>query len=632
MKPFLIEFLRHIVWGLKGLYRSIKFLATPIRRQPLLLSVMVALQAVCEWQQSRWGEASWLHLEEVLVDAFPLCLVLTLLPRKVSRWMRPACYVAAYMLAVFEVFLTKRFGMNFSPTALQLFRETTPEETREFFSAYLSGEALWQTVGAFVPVLLLNVLLAWRGRTVVRRLKISFYGAPVLNVLALAAFAFCIVETWPQKKKMFVFFSQTSSQQLEKVEAETFYSPFWRLMYSYHMLGLASDELEVLRQNMRKAEVEGCSFRCPNIVLVIGESYNKHHAQIYGYEKETTPHMMHMMKQGRLIPFDNVVTVWNLTSNVFKNMFSTHSIDQKGNWSQGVLFPALFRKAGYRVAFLTNQFKNTRNQNTFDFNGSFFLNDAEIDTLSFDFRNKNLYRYDGDFIKEYEAYRPAQHNLIIFHLYGQHQKYSYRLRPQDRYFTEDSVKRNYLSRKERRILADYDNATRCNDGVFAEICNYFKSKDAIVVYVADHGEEVYDHSHIMGRSPADPLIPIVACYEFEVPMTVWLSPKFIRRHRDVVKEVKAAQFKPFMTDDLPHMLLGLAGIRCKEYEARRDLLSPDFNAGRKRMVKGKYDIDQLLKGTKFEHHRLDEKPSAKKKTSPAQSKTARHRTTNVQIK
>jgi heptose-I-phosphate ethanolaminephosphotransferase len=435
---------------------------------------------------------------------------------------------------------------------------------------------------------------------IVQKVKRSW--APVIGrYMIVALLVFCLFPWANEKSKMFTFFSQKTSQTAEKVKWQTFYTPFYRLVYSYRMLQLADKAMVSLKQNMHHLQIDTCTYHCPEIVLVIGESYNKYHSQLYGYGPSTTPKQLEMERKGNLLAFNDVVTTWNLTSNVFKNMFSTHSIDQPGTWCNGVLFPALFRKAGYRVAFLTNQFQNVNRQSGVDFNGSFFFNDPEIDSLCFDFRNTMIYRFDKTFIREYEKFVPAKNNLIIFHLYGQHQKYDYRFTPNDVYFTPDSLKsRRNLSGWMKQIVADYDNATRYNDDVIARICDYFKDQDAIVIYVSDHGEEVFDHSLIFGRTPADPVIPLSAHYEFEVPMEMWFSPSFKKKHRKVVKAARAAVNKPYMTDELPHLLMGLAGIKCCYYDRRRDLLNDSFNIMRPRLLKGKYDYDRLIKGTRFE--------------------------------
>ena len=53
---------------------------------------------------------------------------------------------------------------------------------------------------------------------------------------------------------------------------------------------------------------------------------------------------------------------------------------------------------------------------------------------------------------------------------------------------------------DKEILADYDNAIRYNDKVVHEIVNTFDRKNAIILYVPDHGEMVYDESNEFGRN------------------------------------------------------------------------------------------------------------------------------------
>ena len=98
-------------------------------------------------------------------------------------------------------------------------------------------------------------------------------------------------------------------------------------------------------------KVDSCSYKSPNIVLIIGESYGKHHSQQYGYFMPTTPRQIKREKSGLLVPFSDVVAPWNLTSFVFKNVFSLHVVERKGSWCDYPLFPSLFRKAGLSCYF-----------------------------------------------------------------------------------------------------------------------------------------------------------------------------------------------------------------------------------------------------------------------------------------
>ena len=89
---------------------------------------------------------------------------------------------------------------------------------------------------------------------------------------------------------------------------------------------------------------------------------------------KTTPRQAALENSRKLTNFIDVVTCWNLTSFVFKNVFSTHVVGEKGDWCDYPLFPELFRKAGYQVTFITNEFLPQAKEAVYDFSGGFFLN------------------------------------------------------------------------------------------------------------------------------------------------------------------------------------------------------------------------------------------------------------------
>jgi len=166
--------------------------------------------------------------------------------------------------------------------------------------------------------------------------------------------------------------------------------------------------------------------------------------------------------------FDDVITPWNLTSSAFKAFLSTHSADQPGTWADGVLFPLLFRRAGFKVAFVTNQFYKSVSQGSIDFNGSFFLNDPHLDSLCFDFRNRFRSRDDRSITHLLEDYTPGRRNLYLLHLWGQHMEYDRRFPPEQAHFRSEDYDRPDLDGVQRQIVADYDNATRYNDAAIAQ--------------------------------------------------------------------------------------------------------------------------------------------------------------------
>ena len=113
--------------------------------------------------------------------------------------------------------------------------------------------------------------------------------------------------------------------------------------------------------------------------------------------------------------------------------------------------------------------------------------------------------------------------------------------------------------------------------------DYFSDREAFVVYLSDHGEEVYDYRPFLGRTHKEVPTQLEIKYQYEIPFMIYMSDTYKSRHPDVVRRVEGATDRRFMSDDLPHLLLGVSGIETMWYDPRRDLLSPGFNVDRKRV-------------------------------------------------
>ena len=222
-------------------------------------------------------------------------------------------------------------------------------------------------------------------------------------------------------------------------------------------------------------------------------------------------------------------------------------------------------------------------------------NEKITERKCFDYRNKYRKAYDLQLIKEINKFPCGDYNFIIFHGMGQHQEYNKRFGKSDVRFTAGNYpSRHDLTVYEKQIIADYDNATLYNDRVVKQLCERFKNDDAVVIYLPDHGEEVFDRIHSYGRDHNADVSADIAFSEFEVPFEIWFSPRAKKEHSDIYNAARKAVDKAFSTDDLPHLLMGIAGISSPLYDARRDLLNPTFNDSRKRILKRTVDYDSLM--------------------------------------
>ena len=604
-----MKFIKHAVSLLNKAYQPIKDNASFF----FFMYLIGILVSYAELPTNNPNAAVYSNLWlELFLDLYVICIILTLIPLKVRRWIRAFLYIIAYCTSFTDLFCWVKFQSTLNPSMLLLVGETDEREASEFFSSYFTSDLILSSIGLLLLVMFIHILTAFWKRiklppaisykiTVAK--QIIDHSHHILGGICLVILGWAIESSAHNKKEMVQMFSLDTigsvEHELTTEDCAQFYLPVYRLAFSIFSNQLASQQIDRLIEAKDKMSVDSCSFKSPNIVLIIGESYGKLHSQQYGYFMPTTPRQIKREKSGLLVSFNDVVAPWNLTSFVFKNVFSLHVVGQKGDWCDYPLFPSLFRKAGYHVTFITNQFLPKAKQAVYDFSGGFFLNHPELSEAMFDSRNEQLYRFDRGLLDDYDKNQQqhnTDHNLIIFHLLGQHVKYNQRFPSDRRHFKAEDYakKRADLDGKQRKVLADYDNAILYNDSIVDAIISRFEDKEAIVIYMPDHGEECYEGNRgFICRNHSAAIDYDLARYEFEIPFWIFCTYKYAAKHPDIFKEIIGAKNRRFMTDALPHMLLYLGGIHTKDYHAEYNILSPQYNENRPRILKNTTDYDKL---------------------------------------
>ena len=598
----------------------IGYLFTPIQKNGAFFVFMFALGWICThleimpyYLRNKGAEPYELTVPELFLDIYVVCTLLMLIPQKIRIWVKGVLYVFFYGLALVDMFCYERFESTLTPTMLMLALETTGQEAKEFLSGYLSWDIVKTGVGWIM--LLIVVHLLWTiGRIFAKRMskrmilpKVheSVYTIPKLLIGLLTAWCLysSISQTWANKMAIRQLFACDTIGQVEhelnKKDKANLYIPVYRLAFGLYANGLADTQIDQLKAASDKIQVDSCSYRVPTIVLVIGESYNKHHSQLYGYNKATTPRQVALEAEGSLVKFTDVVSTWNLTSFVFKHMMSLYAVGDSGEWCDHPLFPEVFRKAGYHVTFVTNQFEPKAKEAVYDFSGGFFLNDPELSQKQFDSRNTKTHRFDDGVLKEYDALRDTtiEHNLVILHLMGSHVDYRARY-PQktNTVFKPEMYNRPELSDKQKQILAQYDNSLLYNDSIVTAITQRFVDQDAVVVYMPDHGEEIFDDCPYMyGRMHSANIDYRLARNEMEIPFWIWGSPQYRENHPYGWMAIQNVKDRPLMIDALPHLLMYLGGISTPLYREELNIISPKYDMKRPRILKGETDYNTLKK-------------------------------------
>lgn len=525
-----------------------------------------------------------------IFDCYLLVLLAYLLRRIHLAWL---VWLFSILLLGGEVFSLLCYQSPYSMTVLQLLLETNTREATEFLNGYgVLGQLALATAITF-------------GMIAVSRLVVWLFGrlerkSPFISHLS---FFILLLSASCQGYSYYRLF-QSYTAEVTMTIAENKYmplrnSPFIRFLYGHALNVVSTKELKVLVKTVEKTEVDSCSFRSPVIVLLIGESYNKYHSPLYNPKaRQTTPNLCRLKEQGNLIVFDNALSPYNVTSKTFRHMFSTYYPGCGREWVDCTLFPAVFRKAGYRVWFITNQFAGAENnKDHHDHVGGTIFNQYKLRQLQFTHMNTEATRYDMELLSQLPPADTlaAQPSLLIFHMLGQHEDYSERYPEAYNHFTADSIQNDFGGERGRRVVAEYDNATLYNDAVVSTLLEKYAGQDVVAIYLSDHGEEIYDWRNSCYRTNSDQMTPEIARYQYEIPLLFYVSDTFKAEHPDLLAEIQAAQHKPFYATMLPFALFHLAGISHADYKPSLDILSPDFDESYPRIIREDVYYDELMK-------------------------------------
>ncbi|MBP2657688.1 MAG: rane protein YijP required for phosphoethanolamine modification of [Firmicutes bacterium] len=320
-----------------------------------------------------------------------------------------------------------------------------------------------------------------------------------------------------------------------------------------------------------------------NIVFIVGESTNRNHMSIYNYYNNTTPNLKKMQENQQLFVFKDVISPHSVTNLVLKKLFTFCNYESHAPWYNYNNIISILKLAGYKTYWLSNQESSGAYENSATVLSN--LCDQKVFTR---YRHsfEDYAEYDGALlpILDNEIKDKAKKKFFVIHLTGSHINYSKRYPKEYDIFHEQDIKSNFGT-SQKQIIAQYDNSILYNDYIIQEIIQRFQNDEAIIIYVSDHGEEVYDYRDFFGHSEENG-----SKYMVEIPMVIWTSEQFNNKYQSKVKCIEDALEKPYMTDDMIHTILDLAEIETPEFDETRSLINKNFNTQRKRIChKQNYD-------------------------------------------
>lgn len=514
--------------------KASKFVAKPITIQPvffLLLYVLFNVLDIYSLSVIHFKDplfhGPWLKIAYGFILCYLLLLPVIVLPSKMRVVYKVAVMLFAIAFFAIDLYLLYLYDETFNTIcidAIAALLATNPQEATEFVNAYFAVDVL-------VAILFIISLL-----------------------LALFYYLNRIVLRWNFKKEFFIFAFMlisliVSVAQFEKIIDTNFYY-------------LITAEYPDLREYRQNPEIVSGEQGPEKVVLIIGESFVKTHSSLYGYEKTTNPLLAAMRNDSSLFVYKNVTSYAMTTIPAVKSLITayTEEMGDSIEWFQCLTLLEVMQKSGYKTSWLSNQSKRGFHDNEVGrfselCDEAFYAGDEYSGRYKYDL-DEGLFPYLDSCLN-----RSVGKHFIVIQLMGSHTHYEKRYPATSGKFVpgDYDLTHQRLSDKNRQIIAHYDNTVLYNDSIVYEMMNRFSGDDAAVIYLSDHGQDVFESSNdFAGHARFGSEVSAAAARN--IPLMIYTTPLFKEKHGNMQELIEQSVDKPYRSDSIMYTVMDLVGI------------------------------------------------------------------------
>lgn len=312
-------------------------------------------------------------------------------------------------------------------------------------------------------------------------------------------------------------------------------------------------------------------------VIVVGETGRAENWQLYGYKRETTPHLM---QDTNVVCYRDAITQSNTTHKSVPIILSAASAEDYNLLFHQKSIITAFREVGFSTVFLSNQSANR----TFT---DFFGNEADV---------HEYYRFFGDPVNNYDevivnrmkqCIDSISGNLFfVLHTYGSHFNYAERYPSGFSKFQPDiipGISKKYIG----EMVNAYDNSILYTDYILNKVITVLSETDACTAmfYCSDHGEDLLDDSRqrFLHASPKPTF------YQLRIPFLFWFSPTYKDIFPDKVSNAIGHKELPVTTNLVFHSILDIAGIKTVNSYTHLSLVNKDFKVQERMYLDDHYE-------------------------------------------
>jgi heptose-I-phosphate ethanolaminephosphotransferase len=514
-----------------------------------------------------WGQYANLVVTAILVTFVFGLFSLLFYYEKLKKIYFIFLYLLNIFIIIVEIFCLSKFGLAISPPMTSIMADTNNFlEVKGFFQTYFDLSAILIIIGT----LLISWLIWHYSQKIydfVENNKKTFIG------IFIALIAFSLYGT-------------------HKVGGLTCSPPIMKTIYcAKYWLKVKGNLAKLSSDKTNRVEITQNNADTPFVIFVIGESEARHFMGMYNTKYDSTPFCNKLIDSGNMFAFTDTISMKSSTAQVMTPLLSF--MDNTTETTDLTKFDPIvdvFTKAGYQAFWISNHEKITKDLSYATYmstrcNYSTFTAKISGNTEFTSYlclKDEVMLPHLDNYIKNQVPQKDK--NLFCFQIMGSHIRYPDRYPDSFKHFKASDVKEEGFKDNQKELLASYLNTIYYTDYILNEIINRFKDKDAFLVYVSDHGEEMWQ-AGFQGHGPTN-----VSKYMVEIPFLIWVSDKYKEKNPQIVGQIKNSTNKPFMTDNLVHVLLDLAKIETKQYDATKSVINKAYIPKERVVVNGiKYE-------------------------------------------
>ncbi|MFZ2170985.1 MAG: phosphoethanolamine transferase, partial [Methylococcaceae bacterium] len=278
-------------------------------------------------------------------------------------------------------------------------------------------------------------------------------------------------------------------------------------------------------------------------MVIIGETARADNFGIYGYIRNTTPLLQ---KEKNIFLFRDVRSCGTTTLVSVPCLMTRATRENLKPSKEETSFVSIFKKLGFKTIWVSEQAKFDRLNNGI----SSISNEAEKAVFQDNNLTLKLRQFKDYFHNELQSSNSEK--LAVFHMIGSHFPYHLRYPSEFRHYIPTCAYSNSFYPNEcphDALINSYDNTIIFTDYFLAGVIDALREKNAIMVYVSDHGEYLGERGNfIHGQETDDAEVR-------HVPMIWWASDEFIKLHPEKVRNMRSKLHDKLSHDNIFHSVL-----------------------------------------------------------------------------